>query len=232
MDRSELATVPGVPESPLTSEMLTQLPDSAPPAPWEGTASVVLWMTRGGKAARQALPPRLRNEVSALAVVGGMVHYRDTPVGTYHEVFGNVGFQRRARPRGVVSFMAVDSPASLLGGRSNWSLPKTLASFDGEVAAGRTMTTVGQDWRVTAKVTAVLPAIPMRIPLTLEQEWPDGIVRPCTMRIRGRGRPALVTVRVEAPGSLSRWLRSGHHAGMVFEAVKFAMGVAEEPARA
>jgi Acetoacetate decarboxylase (ADC) len=231
MEQRELVTVPGVPESALTAEMFSQLPNSAPAAPWAGTASVVMWLTRGGKAATQALPPKLRSEVSALGVLAGMVHYRETPVGTYGEVFGNVGFLRRAQPRAVVSFMAVDSPASLVGGRSNWSLPKTLASFDGEPAPGRTMTGVGRDWKVSAKVTSLGPAIPMRSSVRLEQEWPEGIVRPCTMRFRGRGRLALVTVHVEAQGSLSTWLKSGRHPGMVFETVKFTMSPPGEPTR-
>ena len=227
MEHGELASVPGVPESALTPGMLRELPDSAPPAPWEGTARLVIWLTGGGKAATSALPPKLRSEVSALAVLGGMVHYEDTVVGSYREIFGHVSFLRRARPRGVISFMAVDSPASLVGGRTNWALPKTLASFEGEPAGGHSMTAVGRDWKVSARVAAIGPALPMRSTLTLEQEWPDGIVRPSTMKFHGRGRAALVTVDVEAPGRLSTWFKRGRHAGMTFGAVRFAMSAPE-----
>lgn len=209
--------------------MLDQLPTSAAPAPWEGTAAVVMWLTRAGAPASQALPPKLRSQVSALWVLAGMVRYRDTPVGSYHEVFGNLGFLRGMRPRSVVSFMAVDSPASLLGGRSNWSLPKTLATFDGDPAPGRSITAVGSDWKVGVKVTALGPAIPMRSTLTLEQQWPDGTVRPCTLRLGGRGRLAFATVDVEASASFSNWLRSGRHLGMVFEEVRFSMARAGNP---
>lgn len=78
MNQSELVGVPGVPESALTAAMLRQLPGSAPPAPWQGSATAVVWVTRGGKAAAEALPPKLRGEVAALGVLAGMVDYHDT----------------------------------------------------------------------------------------------------------------------------------------------------------
>lgn len=208
--------------------MLAGLPDSVPPAPWEGTAGAVMWLTRGGKAATHALPPMHRGRVAAIGVVAGMVHYRDSPVGSYREVFGNVSFLRRVRARCVVSFIAVDLPASLVAGRRNWSLPKTLARFDGEPGGGRTMTAIGHDWNVSATVTALGPAVPIRSSMALEQEWPDGHVRTSRVRFRGRGKLALVTVELEAPGSLSKWLKSGRHPGLAFETLQFTL---DAPAR-
>ena len=64
-------------------------------------------------------------------MIGGMVRYLETPVGPYDEVLGMVGSRTGLRPWGSVAFMSVDSEPSLVGGRSNWAIPKTLGSFDG-----------------------------------------------------------------------------------------------------
>jgi hypothetical protein len=70
------------------------------------------------------------------ASAGALISYADTPVGPYHEVIGMVIVRHGARLLVHVPFIAVDSPTSLVGGRVNWALPKTLADFTGEPRSG------------------------------------------------------------------------------------------------
>jgi len=223
-----LQRVPGVVETLLTDALLAGLPTGPPPAaPWTCTASAVVWLGRGGRAAVPALAPALRPGARPLAVVGGLVRYLDTPVGAYDEVLGTVAYLRGPRPRATVSLMAVDLPESLVGGRGNWSMPKTLAAFDGAPTGG-TMTATGPDWSVGATIRTFGPAIPVATVGSIEQEWPDGVVRTCRIRARGRLRPALVTTAVRSSGPLATWLRPGRHVGAVAERLTFTLGVAEE----
>lgn len=223
MKLPELAQVPGIPESAITDQLITTLPALAAGAPWTCRARAVLWLGRGGKAATAALAPAVAKQATALSVVGGMVHYEHTPVGPYDEVFGAVAFRQGRRLSASVPFIAVNSAVSLVGGRSNWSLPKTLAQFEGEPAPGRTMTASRDDWTVRAATRATGPAVPITISRPITQEWPGGAVRMATLRARGRGRPALVTVDVDAEPTLSSWLRSGRHLGIAFDTIRFTL---------
>ncbi|MCW4354887.1 acetoacetate decarboxylase family protein [Hoyosella sp. YIM 151337] len=230
MEIQELVRVPGVPESDVDPGVASRLGPNLAPAPWKCSAQSVLWFGRGGRAATKALAPELARSHKGLSVVGGMVHYTDTPVGSYGEVFGAVAVRRGHRIVGTVPFMSVDSETSLVGGRSNWSLPKTLSSFEGAPVPGATMVARGSSWTVHATARPLGPAIPL-IPLTisLAQQWPDGVVRHAPMRAWGRARPALVTVEVDAGKSLSGWLRPGRHAGLILESMEFTLGVSSAP---
>ena len=225
MTPDELVRVPSVPECELDPAIVAQLPPTAPPAPWACVASAIVWSHLAPAAAQEALSPALRG-MHARGVVGGFVRYHESPVGGYDEVFGNVGYLRGAQLRASVAFMAVDKPASLVGGRSNWSMPKTLATFEGEPRAGQTMRAIGTDWSVEVRPSTLGPALPIRRRLVCEQAWPDGSVRTCLMEMRGRGRVALVTVSVESRRSLAAWLRPGRHLGVVFETVEFTLSTA------
>lgn len=227
VDRPELTGVAGVPETLVSQALLQTLPANLAEAPWTCVCDAVLWTSRGGRAATAALPPALRGASRALGVVGGVVRYRDTPVGPYDEVLGLVGSRTGARPWGSVAFMSVDSPASLVGGRTNWAMPKTLGEFEGEVGNGSTVTARGADetrWRVSATPRVLGPAIPVRTRGVARQQFPDGRVGSSLLTAKGRIRPALVTVEVESDGPLPRWLRPGRHLGAVTESVTFSLG--------
>ena len=227
MTRPEITGVPGVPETLLSDALLARLPQNLAPAPWEARCQAVIWMARGGKAATAALPGGLRSEARGLAVIGGLVRYFDTPVGTYDEVFGIVGAMSGRKPWGCVTFMAVDSEASLVGGRSNWAMPKTLAIFEGGIGSGQTMTATGADdvkWRVSATPRAIGVTVPYRTKGDAKQEFPDGSVRYCAMQGRFKMQPALVTVQVESDSTLPEWLRPGRHPGAVSEEMTFSLG--------
>jgi hypothetical protein len=225
--RSELTGVAGVPETAVSAGLLARLPGNEAPAPWECVCEAVLWFGRGGRAATEALPPALRSGASSLAVVGAMVRYLETPVGPYDEVLGMVGSRSGLRPWGSVAFMSVDSEASLVGGRTNWAMPKTLGAFDGDVGAGKSLTAEGADetrWRVSATPRPLGPALPVRSKGLARQEFPGGRVGDSPLRASGRIRPALVTVEVESEGPLPSWLRPGRHLGAVVERATFTLG--------
>ena len=155
-----------------------------------------------------------------------MVSYADTPVGPYREVFGAVGLRAGRAVRGTVPFMAVDSPDSLVGGRTNWSLPKSLAEFEGEPGDPE-MTATGDGWSVRVRTRPYGPTF--RIPMSgrIVQAWPDGTLREAAVDGSGRGRSAIVTVEVESTGDLPSWLRPGRHLGTVVAQASFTM----QPAR-
>ncbi|MBB3037370.1 acetoacetate decarboxylase family protein [Hoyosella altamirensis] len=231
MELADLVRVHGVPESALDAEVAERLGANQAPAPWQCLARSVLWFGRGGVAAARAVAPSVGRGGRALGVIGGMVQYFDTPVGSYAEVFGAAGIRNGRRVVGSVPFMAVDSETSLVGGRTNWALPKTLATFEGAPEAGKTMTAQGRDWHVQVTARALGPAVPMpTLSTALAQQWPDGSVGLSSMRAWGRVRPAIVTVEIDAPPTLSGWLRPGRHVGAVFESMEFTLGQPQKEA--
>jgi hypothetical protein len=224
--RPELTGVGGVPETALSQALLATLPPNESEAPWTVNCSAVLWTVRPTREATEALPPALRGR-RGLVVVGGMVRYLETPVGPYDEVFGLVMSRSGRQPVGTVTFMAVDSPSSLVGGRANWAMPKTLAAFEGRIATGATLVATGQDtmgWRVSARPRVLGPGFPVRSRAITRQEFPGGILGDSRLEARGTARPALVGVEVESDGPLGSWLRPGRHLGAVAEGITFTLG--------
>ena len=221
--RPELA-VAGVPETFISDALVARLPENLVPAPWDARCTAMIWMGRGGKDATAALPPALRRH-SSVMVIGGMVRYEYTPVGTYDEVFGIVVARDGRQPFGHVAFMAVNGEETLVGGRTNWAMPKTLAQFSGDTATGMTATGVESTWEVSAKPRVIGPSIPYSTKASARQV--DAADRVLDSRLTGRFRmrPAIVTVEVSSEGTLPRWLRSGRHMGSVSPEMSFALGV-------
>ena len=228
--RPELTGVTGVPETLLSQALLATLPENTSEAPWTVNCSAVLWTARPTAEARAALPPQVRQAGSkAVVVVGGMVRYLETPVGPYDEVFGIVMMRESlTRSFGHVAFMAVDSPASLVGGRTNWAMPKTLAAFSGSVGSRQTIVARGaddKDWEVRATPRVLGPRVPVRSRAVTRQEFPGERLGDSRLQARGKARPALVDVQVSSEGPLPQWLRPGRHVGAIAENVTFTLGV-------
>jgi hypothetical protein len=219
---ADLRRIPGVAECDLDEATLASLPADAPPAPWDCACTAVVWLSRPGRVAAGAAATSASAHGRSLAVIGGMVGYEDTPVGPYSEVLGAIGVLDGRSVRGTVPFMAVDSTSSLVGGRQNWSLPKTLASFTG-TPTGTSMTATGRGWKVTATPKAIGPAVPTRFVGGLVQRWPDGSLRDAVLRGRASARAAIVRVEVESTGSLAEWLKPGWHVGAVLTAGEFTL---------
>lgn len=217
----QLIRVPGVAHTALTEDLQQRLPVGVPGAPWTCRCQAVVWAGRGGQAAREALPAALHGAFTGLGTAGGLVRYRDTPVGPYDEVFAAVaGLGRPARA--TVPFMAVDSERSLVGGRANWSLPKTLATFDGGPPSPSWSAT-GSGWTVTVRAKPFGPTVPLRGSSVVVQAWPDGNVRQARGRSHGKGRAALITVEVAADRVLTNLMRPGRHLGMVVDDLTFTL---------
>ncbi len=202
-------------EPPVADAFPTVRDGHFPAAPWTVRAQCVCWLARPSRAARLAAGQQLTGRRTPVAVVAGLLRYHDTPVGGYDEMVAAVGLLDDRSLLATVPFIAVDSPASIAGGRANWALPKTPAAFDGDPRTG--MASAGDGWAVRAEAKVAGPAIPLKARIRLAQRWPDGQVRQTTIRMSGRARPALLQVDVEAPPSLAGWLRPGWHLGAVFD---------------
>lgn len=217
---TELASLPGASETELTDEMLGQLPDTAPLAPWPLAASVLSWSARPDPGAvevvRAALPAPLR-DATPLLTAGMLISYAETPVGRYDEIIGAILLRQGRTVFVHIPFIAVSSAASVVGGRANWSLPKTLAAFDGHPASGRTMTARGSGWEVSATARTRGPALPFVLPPLLRLVQVDASGRRWGAPVRASGwfHTARVTVKVSSTGELGSWLPQGPQVGLV-----------------
>jgi hypothetical protein len=217
--------VAGVPESVLAAEDAARLPAAAPPAPWQARLRAVVWWHRAAPGAVQHLPEGLRGRHLPLTV-GAMVRYLDTPVGPYSEVLASpVVVVRRGLPAASIPFIAVDSLASVLGGRANWALPKTMARFAWSGPAA--CTGEGDGWRVAAAARPRGPRVPVLAPARDVQLGPDGRRLEVPIGVRALVRAAQVDVRTLGP-TLPQWLRPGAHPGVVVERARMRFGAPRE----
>lgn len=223
----DLAAVPGVPETSLSDDLVATLPANRAPAPWRVSCRAVVWWSRPTAEASAALPEALRDRATPVSVVGGLVRYHDTPVGPYDEVFGVVVHRTGTRIAATVAFMAVDSPASLVGGRTNWSMPKTLARFEGEPVSGEAFSAVSDTdagWSLSANAHAFGPPLPALSLARVQQQFPGGVLRGGRLWARGWMRLARVQVAVESPSGLPGWLVPGRHTGALVSGMAFSLG--------
>jgi Acetoacetate decarboxylase (ADC) len=219
----DLAAIPGTPETALEPEQLGALPDEAPPAPWELAASALVWVGRLRPGASARLPGGVRRGGRPLAAVGAFVRYERTPVGPYDELLAGVVLAGRRGIATHVPFMAVDSEASVVGGRANWALPKVRARFEGDLREVRAR---GDGWSVAVEVRPRRPALRFRAPVSLVQVWPDGAVRGASGRLTGRARPARIKVGVSGSEPLRAVLPEGALLGVVVEHARGSLGAA------
>ncbi|MDI9918645.1 hypothetical protein [Rhodococcus sp. IEGM 1379] len=202
----------------------TEWPVSSPP-PWPARVQATLWWHRSTAAGRefgkgsQIIP----------VTVAMMVDYLDSPVGPYREILASPVLRIPSRrigpmPRMSVPFIAVDSEASVHGGRTHWQLPKVLAGFDGTVL-GR-MSAQGAGWKVSSTVMAKGPRLPIAGALGFAQPEPTGRLAIASARLAGRFRYARVDVESEGP-TLPNWLVAGSHRGIVITDGKMRTGPAK-----
>lgn len=215
------ADLPSVPESRLWPAALATLPTSSAPAPWTTQVRAILW-------AHRATPWRELGEAPSRRTfpltVAAAVDYLDTPVGPYSEVFASPRLLRAADlPTLSIPFIAVDSAASVRGGRTEWALPKTLARFvwsrTGAEPSGvraEAAPDAPAPWWVDVDVVRRSPRFPLAGGLRLAQPWPDGRWRTADVSLRGRARLARVRTAAGGP-TLPRWLLAGTHVGLVVE---------------
>ncbi|HEU4674488.1 MAG TPA: hypothetical protein VFS29_00755 [Motilibacteraceae bacterium] len=214
------ADLPSVPESTLWPAAEQALPASSAPAPWTTQVRAILWAHRATpwheleRTDRRTIP----------LTVAAAVDYLDTPVGAYSEVFASPRLLRAVDlPTLSIPFIAVDSPASVHGGRTEWALPKTVARFvwsrAGAEPSGVRAESAPESpvpWWVDVDVVRRSPAFPLAGGLRLVQPWPDGRWRRATVSLRGSARLAQVRTGAGGP-TLPRWLLAGTHPGLVVE---------------
>jgi hypothetical protein len=194
------------------------------PAPWTTRLHAVVWCHRATPEAAEALPPELRSGPRLPLTVGAFVHYLDTPVGPYAEVLASpaVLFRGRAMAASHIPFIAVDSEASVRGGRENWALPKTLARF---ALKGGDLRAEGPDWAVRASVESRGPGLPFACPARDVQIAGDDAELAIPILGAGVARAASVEVAVEG-AEISPWLAAGRHVGVVLTRARVHFGVA------
>ncbi|MGN6333656.1 MAG: hypothetical protein ACTHOD_18730 [Motilibacteraceae bacterium] len=212
--------LPSVPESTLWPEARAALPTSSALAPWTTQVRAILWTHRAtpwhelGRTEGRTIP----------LTVAAAVDYLDTPVGPYSEVFASPRLLRAVDlPTLSIPFIAVDSPASAHGGRTEWALPKTLARFvwsrmgaEPSGVRAEAAPDAPAPWWVDVEVVRRSPRFPLAGGLRLAQPWPDGRWRKADVSLRGRARLAQVRTGAGGP-TLPRWLLAGTHLGLVVE---------------
>lgn len=206
-----LLELPGVPESTrLPPDLAARLPASTPGPPWSCRVQAVLWWHRASPAALEALPAVLRGRRTVGLTLAAFVRYVDSPVGPYSEVFAAPVLV--TGPRGVpgvaVPFIAVDSLASVHGGRAHWGLPKALATFTRNGLAR--VAAVGDGWTVTAQVRPCGPRLPFAGLLPTTNLLADSSVASSLVRQAAVGRLGHVEVGCTGP-TLPAWLLPGRH---------------------
>ncbi|GAB2662033.1 acetoacetate decarboxylase family protein [Nocardia goodfellowii] len=228
MNLADLTAVLGVPETRLPGDFDDQLPASVPPAPWRTRCSALLWFCRAGAVTPMALRTTERVHPRPLLTMAGIIEYKESPVGGYREVLAASAFRHGRHFPFHCPFIAVDSLASMVAGRTNWSLPKVPAAFEGQPGQSGTMTCRSSSdvpWKVEATARGFGPAIPMAKNFTVGQTFPLEGFQIFPARLSGRARLAMVEVEVESPHLLGRLIRPGRHLGLLVETMSATLGV-------
>jgi hypothetical protein len=189
-----------------------------PAAPWRSVIDAVLWCHPATAAARRLLAPQLAGRAGLPLTIGGLVMYREGPVGPYDEIFGSPLLLRPLL--GHVPFIAVDSERSIAGGRGNWALPKILASFEGEVGRPGRCTASGDGWALSVRASARVRRVPFAGAARCAQVWPDGHTREFSVRVRGRARLGHAEVEHHTASPLETWLVAGRHPAIFFSGIQ------------
>ena len=224
-----LQAVQGVTESKLADADAARLPQASAPAPWQTVLDAVVWFHRAAPGAAQRLPQALHDRRTLPVTIGALIRYRETPVGPYHEVLASPVLLTSPRgPEAAVPFIAVDSPASVHGGRENWALPKTLARFEwpAEPRGGFELDAEGAGWSVDATVRPRARRLPFMATSRNRQVTPDN--QEITFDSSWRGRARLAHVELETRGpTLPGWLRSGRHPALLLDGARVRVGAAQ-----
>jgi hypothetical protein len=217
------ASLPGVPESALDDATAAALPPDSPPAPWAVRARAVVWWHRAAPDAGRHVAPALRGTRALPVTVGALVSYASSPVGPYHEILACPVLPLDPVPTAHVAFIAVDSPASVLGGRVNWALPKTLASFawsrPADAPAGGGLAVEARSagpvaWSVRARARRRPRRLPVALSFGARQAGEDGAPWRTAVHLHGRVQVARVELDSSGP-TLPDWLRAGRHPAIV-----------------
>lgn len=216
----------GLPETRLPDALVSRLPETAAAAPWRTRCQVVTWLHAVDPEALDAFPAAIR-PVSVAMVAWALVRYDETPVGPYSEVAATL-IPAEGDGYGHIPFIVVDSPASVVGGRANWLLPKALARFawsdDNRSVAVRPDQPAAPAWRIDLRWEPAGDATDLSVDNHVEQVGASGIVGRFDGTMRGALSPATVTVDGEASGALAALLTPGRYDGTSIADASFDVG--------
>jgi hypothetical protein len=154
---------------------------------------------------------------------GALISYLDTPVGPYREVLCSPAVVLDGVvPAAHVPFIAVDSAASLQGGRDNWALPKVPGVFSWSPHAAAARDPDG-GWSVEARVRPRALRLPVALAARCVQESERGERVAFPVRGRGLAAPARVCVAAGGP-AWPEWLVVGVHVGVLVTAARVHVG--------
>jgi Acetoacetate decarboxylase (ADC) len=190
-------------------------PAEVPGPPWSSDIDAVLWWHAASSRAPDALPAPLARRAHVPITLGGLVAYRHGPVGPYRELFASPVLLSGGRALAHVPFIAVDSPASVAGGRRNWALPKVAARFDSDPGGRGRVEVSGRDWALAVTITARPRRLPAWGVFSCAQVWPDGRVRRFTVRVRGSAAVGSVHVEALRASESTGWLHPGRHRALL-----------------
>jgi hypothetical protein len=217
-----LQGIAGIPESTLSNAVAALLPATSARAPWDTVADAVFWVHRAAPGAADALAPELRGRPTIPLTIGAFIRYAQTPVGSYGEILAApVLLAEAPLPPSSIPFIAVDSIPSIHGGRTEWSLPKTLARFTFGVGSA---SAVGDGWRVDARIQARPRPIPLALELRNRQALPGGGSAVVGISVRARAHVGRVSLAVEGP-TLPDWLLPGPHLAFALPGARMTFGV-------
>ncbi len=215
LPHDQLRLVPGAPEVALGPEDLAQLPAGSVPPPWDFRMDGVLWIQRAVRDAGAVLPSPLRRRRGFAPGFGGLVAYRESPVGPYREMLASPTLIRGGLWRSHVPFIAVDDAAGLYAGRAHWAFPKSFATFSGDFASPGMLEARGTAWWLRSRVRTIGPRVPFWLRISFAQVWPDGSIGSFPVTFRGWVRLGQVEVAVAEEASFAAWLRPGRHLAFV-----------------
>jgi len=177
-------------------------------------------------AAIEAFPAPIRPAGVAL-VAWALVRYEQTPVGPYDEIAATL-LPEGGNGYGHIPFIAVDSYPSIVGGRANWLLPKSLARFvwsEDSLSANVTADAPAKPgWSLTLNATPYGEASALAVPSNVQQVSNEGAVRRFTGNMAGSMQPAAINVEGVAEGPLATLLVSGRYEGTVLNNCNFNVG--------
>jgi hypothetical protein len=221
-----VADAVGLPESVLPVQLVQLLPEKVAGAPWRTQCRVVTWMHPVAPAALEAFPAPIRPAGVALAA-WALVRYEYTPVGPYDELAVTL-LPEGGEGYGHIPFIAVDSYPSIVGGRVNWLLPKSLARFvwsEDSLSANVTADAPAKPgWSLTVNVDPWGETTQAAIPSNVQQVSAAGAVRRFTGTMGGVTQPAAVNVEGVAEGPLASLLVSGRYDGTLLTDCAFEVG--------
>jgi hypothetical protein len=204
-----------------------------PPPPWHLGATLLLGaflvpVPELPAALRRAAPEGVRPLVlGGRAVVGvAFVRYHPGGVLAYRELLAAVlGRTPRGAPRASIGQIWVDSPASRVGGRELWAIPKELGTVAWAEEAGATRCSLPGTAALVARPGRSLAPVAVQAPLVVAQHRGDRVPLLTFARIVGRPTSLRAAWTFAPEGPLGYLAGRRPAAGIAFGDASITFGV-------